>query len=279
MGRDHDYHHHHNNSPIIGMTTTTTSMSRISSRVSLNGQMSNSHRRFLSMDHFGTLSLSSSPTTSIAIPHHKNHRHHQSQSWNLSSSPPQTLDDGEHPMISSMTRSSELGLDLSQGELGAGLEFGPPGNTYSSRDNLQESPSSSSLLSHKKKAGASRWIPKLMLLTVADEPKKPCEMRVSVSDVSPIESWLKTSNNDPHGSSSLDGVYMQFEPSMITPRGMAALRELSQRYLVGVWGYSGKDPDDYNTFHCLVDQGNVTFVNTDLPSHFRKDIMKRSGTM
>uniref|UniRef100_A0A7S3KZZ5 GP-PDE domain-containing protein n=1 Tax=Amphora coffeiformis TaxID=265554 RepID=A0A7S3KZZ5_9STRA len=243
---------------------TTTTIPRMSSRVSLNGQLTTSHRRLISMDHFGTLGMSSS-----SPPLH-DHHHRHSNSWNLSSSPPPTLHGGHHQNhhhhpIMMTTSTSGLGLDLSQGELdAAGLEFGRAG----SRGNLQRLEPENEMT--KKQ---DSWIPKLMLLTVANPPKKPCEMRVSVTDLSPVDSWLQTNQG------SLDGVYLQFEPSMTTPEGAAALRELSQRHLVGIWGYSGKDPDDYNTFHCLVEQGNVTFVNTDLPTHFRKEILKRSGTV
>ena len=116
--------------------------------------------------------------------------------------------------------------------------------------------------------------PKLMLLTVSDEPKHPCEMQVGVDNLAPAESWLKTGDGG-----SLDGVYLQFQKSMKTPEGAAALQEFSQRHLVGIWGYSGKDPDDFETFNFLVQEGNVSFVNTDLPGHFRKGVFKRSGTL
>jgi len=106
--------------------------------------------------------------------------------------------------------------------------------------------------------------PKLMLLTVAEPPDMPCKLRVGVDDLSPLDRWLK---------GSLDGVYMQFQPSMLKPEGSAALKELSQRYHVGIWGHAYVDPDDYQTFSTLVREGNVSFVNTDLPSDFRKGIM------
>ena len=110
-------------------------------------------------------------------------------------------------------------------------------------------------------------IPKLMLLTVADPPKKPCEQRVSVDDFSPVESLLKSNQGQ------LDGVYLQWEEKMMTEEGASRLSELSQQCLVGIWTYSGIDPDDFNTFQFLVQKGNCTFVNTDLPNHFHQDVL------
>jgi len=119
---------------------------------------------------------------------------------------------------------------------------------------------------------ATSTMPKLMLLTVAAEPKRLCEQRVSINDVSPIDSWLTMADG------SLDGVYMQFEKKMMTEEGASALRKLSERHLVGIWSYSGVDPDDYPTFEWLVRQGNCTFVNSDLPNHFRKEIFVRQSS-
>jgi len=115
-------------------------------------------------------------------------------------------------------------------------------------------------------------MPKLMLLTVAHEPKIPCHLRVRVEDLSPVDAWMQSGGED--GSKSLDGVYLQFQPEMLQPEGAAALRKLSQQYAVGVWTYSGKDPDDYETFYKLAHDANVTFVNTDLPENFRPSVRK-----
>ena len=52
-----------------------------------------------------------------------------------------------------------------------------------------------------------------MLLTVADEPKIDCELRTSVTDLAECEHWLRSSDGD------LDGVYLQFEPEMLTEGG------------------------------------------------------------
>jgi len=110
-------------------------------------------------------------------------------------------------------------------------------------------------------------MPKLMLLTVADPPTRPCDLQVGIQDLSPVKSWLRTADG-----SSLDGVYLQFKDSMMTPEGAASLRQLSEHFLIGIWTYSGKDPDDFETLEWLVRQGNCSYVNTDLPHHFRKDI-------
>ena len=115
-------------------------------------------------------------------------------------------------------------------------------------------------------------IPKLMLLTVSDPPNIPCELQVGIEDLSPIDGWLASD------SGSLDGVYLQYQESMMTAEGAASLRQLGEKYAVGVWGYSGKDPDDYATFRWLVEEGNVTYVNTDLPTHFKPDVLVHSET-
>lgn len=112
--------------------------------------------------------------------------------------------------------------------------------------------------------------PKLMLLTVADPANKACELQVRLADLSPIDTWLTSREG------SLDGVYLQFQKEMLEPEGCAALEELGQRYHVGVWTYSGIDPDDYATFRTLVHQGKCRFVNTDLPGTFRKGVTAKS---
>jgi len=68
--------------------------------------------------------------------------------------------------------------------------------------------------------------------------------------------------------SRLDGIYLQFEPSMLEPSGQAELLKLTQQVVVGVWGYS-TDPDSTASFETLVAAG-VKFVNTDLPRTFEE---------
>ena len=121
-------------------------------------------------------------------------------------------------------------------------------------------------------------MPKLMLLTVSDPPLRPCEMRVSVQDLSAVHSWLSTPTLEGVSFGSLDGVYLQFEHSMMTPEGAEKLRDFAKEKLVGIWGWSGRDPDDFQTFQWLVEECRCTFVNTDLPNHFKKDIMVRTAS-
>mmetsp|Transcript_4913 Transcript_4913/g.7685 ORF Transcript_4913/g.7685 Transcript_4913/m.7685 type:complete len:616 (-) Transcript_4913:128-1975(-) len=194
--------------------------------------LSQRHRRVTSYDHFGTFGISS---TSF--------RNNQSFVEN----------------------SSSVGLSISQSNL----------NGFHSQTNLNGEPPET--LEHPPEDPVSavmeaNHMPKLMLLTVADKPKRPCELQVQFNELHRVDPWL--TRND----GSLDGVYLQFEKEMMTPEGAAYLRELSQRFMVGIWGYSGKDPDDYKTFEWLVKEGNCTFVNTDLPKHFRKELLMKSSS-
>lgn len=217
--------------------------------VALPQQMSLQHRRQISFDHFGSLGTSSRRLSTHDV------------GMNLSPGDANGL-------------SPAVGMSLSHSGLDMSLR--PP--LHPSTNNLQTVPDdrppisnpTSPILSPAIESGC--LFPKLMLLTVAGPPKRPCEMRVSVQDLSPVESWLTTDQG------SLDGVYLQYEPYMKTKEGTDAMRELSKRFAIGIWGYSGKDPDDFETFQLLVDRGNVSFVNTDLPHHFRKEIL-RSSTM
>ena len=106
--------------------------------------------------------------------------------------------------------------------------------------------------------------PKLMLLTVADPPKIPVELWADVADLTPVDQWLHASDG------SLDGVYLQFQKQMLNPEGAAALRKLAEKCVVGVWGHNGRDPDDWTTFHWLVRECQVSYVNSDLPKTFKK---------
>ena len=115
-----------------------------------------------------------------------------------------------------------------------------------------------------KKRGRPRR-PQLMLLTVAEEPKIDCELRTSVSNLSECEHWLRSSDGN------LDGVYLQFEPEMLTAEGARALRDFAGRgHRIGMWGYSGRDPDTWESFHYLCREGGLSYVNTDLPKNFKR---------
>uniref|UniRef100_A0A7R9VFC3 GP-PDE domain-containing protein n=1 Tax=Pseudictyota dubia TaxID=2749911 RepID=A0A7R9VFC3_9STRA len=111
-------------------------------------------------------------------------------------------------------------------------------------------------------------MPHLLLLTVSDPPQKECELELNVADAasrgSRVDSWVHSSDG------SLHGLYLQFQKEMLEPDGLRGIRDLTDRgYLVGVWGHNGRDPDDYRTFHRLVREAGVSFVNSDLPRRFK----------
>jgi hypothetical protein len=134
-----------------------------------------------------------------------------------------------------------------------------------SNGSFRKSPSNRDMTTATSKQESKRRLPKLMLLTVSDEPKIPCELQVSIAEPVPkIEQWLHRADG------ALDGVYMQYEPQMLSTDGLANLRLLASRYVVGVWNKAHKDPDDFETFHTLVKEGSVSFVNSDLPKGFMK---------
>jgi len=67
---------------------------------------------------------------------------------------------------------------------------------------------------------------------------------------------------------ALTGIYLQFEPAMLTPEGGAELAALAVTTTVGVWGHSEQGgPDDLETFNTLARCG-VKYINTDLPTSF-----------
>ncbi|GKY97267.1 hypothetical protein MPSEU_000685100 [Mayamaea pseudoterrestris] len=211
-----------------------------------------SHHRMLSMDHFGTFGNVLGPAT----PQHNG----------------TSLKSGMPPRVPSMHRRHQ-----SEASAGSATSLN---NHFQLADDVGMSLSQTNLhynaVHHVRQVTADEsfsepdiQLPKLMLLTVATPSTHPCEMYVSVNDLSPVDSWLARDDG------SLDGVYLQFEQSMMTEEGANALQALSTRYLVGIWGFSGQDPDDYATFAWLKGKCNVTFVNSDLPSHFRKEIFKR----
>jgi glycerophosphoryl diester phosphodiesterase len=117
-------------------------------------------------------------------------------------------------------------------------------------------------------------MPKLMMLTVADPPKRPADLRVSIDNLSKVDSWAHCGNGE-----YLDGVYLQFQKEMLEPPGLTNLQVLSEKYTVGVWLMSGVDPDNYKTFCKLVHEAKVAFVNTDLPFNFRDGIVRKSSRL
>jgi hypothetical protein len=174
-----------------------------------------------------------------------------------------------HNRVNSFDHFAMLGIESHQRAIGLSLSTESLNNTSGPASPYQETKEEVPIPPIRQRTSS---IPKLMLLTVAAPPKRPCEHRVSVGDLSPVDHWLKRPDGE------LDGVYLQFEKSMMTPDGAMHLKELSERYCVGIWGYSGQDPDDFQTFEWLTKKGNCTYVNTDLPTYFRRDIVPRSNS-
>ena len=116
--------------------------------------------------------------------------------------------------------------------------------------------------------GGINSFPKLLLLTI-DDTREPDDHHQFVDFTKPDKVAKLLRGGD---GGSLDGVYMQYQKEMITPKGSKAMRNLAAMYHVGVWGTA---PDDWGTFHTLVNECHVSYVNTDLPKHFRRK-MKRS---
>lgn len=119
-----------------------------------------------------------------------------------------------------------------------------------------------------KYGGAIKSFPKILLLTINDT-REPDDNHQFVDFTKPDKVAKLLRGGD---GGSLDGVYMQYQKEMITPKGSKAMRDLGALYHVGVWG---TEPDDWDTFHTLVNECHVSYVNTDLPKHFRRK-MKRS---
>ncbi len=170
------------------------------------------HRRVISHDHFGTMSTGWLGGLGAS-------------STKLSS-----------PKYGSV---SSIGLSISQMNLNSSAaNMKGTGEDEVFDDTL---PQSTSYDSYKKKP-PSLNMPKLMLLTVADPPHIPCELQVQYNELHRVDNWLN------HDTGTLDGVYLQYEKEMMTPEGAAYLRELSERFMVGIWGYADRDPDNFETF-------------------------------
>eukprot|EP00804_Cyclotella_cryptica_P001430 CCRYP_003681-RB/>CCRYP_003681-RB protein AED:0.05 eAED:0.05 QI:89/1/1/1/0.66/0.5/4/1024/828 len=117
----------------------------------------------------------------------------------------------------------------------------------------------------------TKKFPKLLLITVAHTPKTDYELHVDITDAEKMEKldgWLRGGDGG-----TLDGVYMQFQKAMLEPEGSEAMRNLASRYDVGIWG-ANPVPDDWETFHRLVTECHVSYVNTGLPKHFRRKVRR-----
>jgi hypothetical protein len=204
--------------------------------------LNSSHRRLVSMDHFGNMGLSPNPSTAVL----------DAPAGNKLGLPPKSIN--SHRRLQSEANSSLL--------VGAGVDLSEAFATDDVGSRLDDR-------THMSGGTSKGRFPQLMLLTVSSPSARPCDMFVSVNNLSVVDSWLAREDG------ALDGVYLQFEKDMMTKEGAVALQELSKRYLVGVWGSSGRDPDDLPTFDWLKTKCNVTYVNTDLPNHFSKEIIKR----
>lgn len=117
-----------------------------------------------------------------------------------------------------------------------------------------------------------RSFPKLLLITTCEKPKHDFELHVDMTNpekITELEGWLRGRDGG-----SLDGVYMQYQKAMLGIEGQNVMRNLASRYNVGIWG-ANPVPDDWNTFHSLVAECHVSYVNSSLPRHFLRK-MKRS---
>jgi glycerophosphoryl diester phosphodiesterase len=80
--------------------------------------------------------------------------------------------------------------------------------------------------------------------------------------------WLDKPSAAGEAPTHLDGVYLQFQPQMLTPAGVQTMRALTDSMAVGVWGFANLDPDDVHTAQRLIRECGVAYVNTDLPRGF-----------
>lgn len=118
--------------------------------------------------------------------------------------------------------------------------------------------------------------PKLLLITVAEPPKAVYELYVDMTEQDSsaanhpdrIDDWLRGGDGG-----TLDGVYLQYQKAMMGLEGSKAMRNMASRYDVGIWG-ANPVPDDWDTFHALVSECHVSYVNTSLPRHFRRKMKK-----
>lgn len=125
-------------------------------------------------------------------------------------------------------------------------------------------------------SSASVEKPKLLVLTRWYESKGRANIITSVkdgftarhqNDVSSGEPMMLTDKVGPY--SGLSGVYLEYEPEMLEPEGRKKMLELADIYdCVGVWMLKPRDPDALSVCKRLVEECNVSFVNTDFHREF-----------
>lgn len=122
-------------------------------------------------------------------------------------------------------------------------------------------------------------VPQLLLITRCGPPQNKeqegsLEVDISkLSDIKRARAWL-------HGTSPrdrLDGLYMQYQPIMMQPEGIAAMRSLSDHYVIGLWGANPKH-DDYKTFSKLVRECGVVYCNSGFPKKFLRSMQKSTSS-
>lgn len=201
------------------------------------------HRRIDSTDHFGIGMSIRSPENRIANIHDESQQQEEDSGF------------GQFHMLSERTGSlaglAQQTLEPIPADEPANLPLEP------GMSNL-DVPSGASGL------GNMLYRPKLLLITgkACDNPHQECELQVSVKDLSRVDNWLRGGASGP-----LDGVYLQYEPEMLTDEGSKEMRKLAARYDVGIWGANPK-PDDFETFEKLICDCGVSFVNSSLPRKF-----------
>merc|ERR1711897_78264 len=106
-----------------------------------------------------------------------------------------------------------------------------------------------------------------------EEQKDALQVDVTnASDIDDVRKWLQGGSTSTTTSATstnttcdrLDGLYMQYQPYMLTREGIRAMRTLTDNYSVGIWGANPK-PDDHETFSRLVKDCGVNYVNSGLP--------------
>jgi len=78
-------------------------------------------------------------------------------------------------------------------------------------------------------------------------------------------------------STRISRVYMQYQKPMLSAEGSRTMRGLASRFDVGIWG-ANPVPDDWDTFHALVSECHVSYVNSSLPKHFRRKLKRSIST-